>query len=193
MSIWSGDGFFGKIRSNLIKWWRLTILPVFHLNNNQPASVLEEVKKEQVTVNNTSMEIPNVQQEITKDEMSKMGIRESEKDIIARLERERQEEEERKRKEIEDARQKVQEEERIAAILNANRVKLDSFIEEGKAGRRNGTDIQGNVSEDEQARKDEELKRAQEIIDRLNREAAIDEAKKLAEIENARRQSQETF
>lgn len=194
MSIWSGDGFFGRIRGNLIKWWRLTILPVFRLNNNNPASVLEEVKMEQNKVNNASMEILNEQhQEVSKKEASKTGSRESEKDIIARLERERKEKEERKRKEIEETRQKVQEEERIAAILNANRVKVDSFIEEGKAGRKKVSDTQEDIPEDERAHRDEEMKRAQEIIDRLNREAAMDEAKKQAEIEAAKSQSQETF
>lgn len=194
MSIWLGDGFFGRIRNNIIKWWRLTILPVFHLNNNNPATVLEEVKMEQDKVNNASMVILNdQQQEVSKKEALKTDSRESEKDIIARLERERKEEEERKRKEIEETRQKVQEEERIAAILNANRVRLDSFIEEGKAGREKVSDTREDIPEDERAHRDEEMKRAQEIIDRLNREAAMDEAKKQAEIEAAKRQSQEAF
>ena len=194
MSIWLGDGFFGRIRNNIIKWWRLTILPVFRLNNNNPATVLEEVKMEQDKVNNASMGILNEQQqEVSKKEALKMDSRESEKDIIARLKRERKEEEERKRKEIEETRQKVPEEERIAAILNANRVRLDSFIEEGKAGREKVSDTREDIPEDEKAHSDEEMKRAQEIIDRLNREAAMDEAKKQAEIEAAKRQSQEAF
>lgn len=199
MSIWT-NGFFARLRGNVIKWWRLTILPVFRLNNNNPANVAEEIKKSQ---NQSGHETKNPQeaQDIHDEQTSvsfkeaakKKNLGKSEMDIIARLDRERREDEERKRKEIEVARQKAQEQERIAAVLNANKVNVDSFIEEGKASREKSENAKQADSDEDAVRRAEQMLRAQEIIDRLNREAAIDEAKKQAEIEAVRKQAEETF
>lgn len=194
MSMWSEGRFFYKLKGNLIKWWRLTILPVFRLNNNSPASVMEEMKRTQEQADTGQA---NTQEQPASDSLesaaAKQNLGESEMDIIARLERERQAEEARKRKEIETARKKAQEEERIAAVLNANKVNVASFIEEGKAGRSKQEKAAEEMNDEESLRKEEELRRAQEIIERLNREAAMDEAKKVAEIEEAKRQAKETF
>ena len=97
-------------------------------------------------------------------------------------------------KEIEEARRQAQEQERIATIMNANQVNLKAFIEAGKASREavKASSKQEAMSEEE-LQKQEEMRRAQEIIDRLNREAAEDEAKKQAQIEEAKKKTKETF
>ena len=113
-------------------------------------------------------------------------------EILRRLEHEKQEEMLKKQKEIEAARRKAEEQERIDSILNANKVNVDVFIEEGKSGRGNTETLRSEENDDE-AKKQEDLQRAQEILARLNREAAEDEAKKMEEIEKAREKAKEHF
>ncbi|MCM1180533.1 MAG: hypothetical protein NC347_09780 [Clostridium sp.] len=202
MAIWN---FFGNIRSNIVKWWRLVILPVFHLDNNTPKPVSRQLREsmernqentaadttgynmdnsktegntEKKTAKNNAKDNSDTwwgeamqnQTEGDRDELfSTKKYQADNKDaleILNRLEREKQEAIIQKQQEIEEARRKTQEQERINSILDANKVDVDEFIEEGK--------------------KKEDLQKAQEIIDRLNREALEDEAKKAAEIEEAR-------
>jgi predicted lactoylglutathione lyase len=119
-------------------------------------------------------------------------------DVLNRIEREK---EEKNKKEIEEARQKAKEQERINAIMDANKVSVDDFIEEGKA-RGNTEKLTAEMADEVQsqdeddkdgATKQEELRRAQEIIARLNHEADEDEEKKEAEIEAARAVAREKF
>lgn len=212
MAIWN---FFGNIRSNIVKWWRLVILPVFHLDNNNPQAFSRQVKEntqrkqedaadtahynnmdtskkegnteKKAALKNTAKDNSDTwwgeamqnQTEGDKDELfstKKYKAGADNKDaleILNRLEREKQEAIIQKQKEIEETRRKAQEQEKINSILNANKVDVDEFIEEGK--------------------KKEDLQKAQEIIDRLNREALEDEAKKVAEIEAARVEAEERF
>lgn len=118
-------------------------------------------------------------------------------DILKRLEEEKKEEERKKQQEIEEERRKAQEQERIDSIMNKNKVNVNEFIEEGMNGRSStntmhsdGKDI---ITGGDEEKKQEELRKAQEIIDRLNREAAEDEAIKAAEIEKAREKAKEQF
>ena len=100
------------------------------------------------------------------------------------LRRINEEKEEQRRQDVEKARKKAQEEARIAAIMNANKVDVDAFIEAGKVAKE---EIASKKTEDDA------LRRAQEIMDRLNQEAAEDEAKKLAEIEAAKQEAKKQF
>lgn len=135
------------------------------------------------------------------------------------LRRINEEKEEKRRREIEQAKKKVSEEARIAAIMNANKVDVNAFIEAGKAAKEEiaarkadekarreaaeeiakgvqpATAVKAAVDKElEKKRKQEEdLKRAQEIMDRLNREAAEDEAKKQAEIDAAKEEAKKQF
>ncbi|MDE6435565.1 MAG: hypothetical protein K2L07_15230 [Lachnospiraceae bacterium] len=205
MAVWN---FFGNIRSNIVKWWRLVVLPVFHLDNNNPQmfsqqvkentqirqedAVADTVKKEGNTEKkavhkNTAKDNSDTwwgeamqnQTEGDKDELfstKKYTAGTDNKDaleILNRLEREKQEAIIQKQKEIEETRRKAQEQERINSILDANKVDVGEFIEEGK--------------------RKEDLQKAQEIIDRLNREALEDEAKKAAEIEEAKAKAAKEF
>lgn len=94
------------------------------------------------------------------------------------------EKEQARQKEIERTRRKAMEEARIAEIMNANKVDVNAFIEAGKAAK-----------EEIAAKKQQEadMQRAREIIDRLNREAAEDEAKKQAEIDAAKQEAEKHF
>lgn len=189
MDFWHWGGFFKSVKGHVIKWWQQVILPVFHLNNNanHKASNAQESKKKTDDGVSTAKSIDTCTEEqvttYAKGQMEGTGSINSVEDqdaaaILERLEREKQAEAEKTQKEIDEIRRKNQEQERIAAILNANQVNVNAFIEEGKASRENAS---GEVSTGKQ----EDMRRAQEILERLNREAAEDEAKKRAEIEAA--------
>lgn len=203
MAYWNEGGFFKSVAGHLIKWWQIVIMPVFRLNNNRNASdaldmnMTDEEATEVLADNTVKQGNPQepigVKQETANSQMNTAASTEDADaaDILSRLEKEKREAEEKKRKEIEAMRQKAQEEERIAAIMNANKVAVDSFIAEGKANRETQEELDAKQAEEE--RKQEELRRAQEIIDRLNREAAEDEAKKQAEITKAQEEAKEKF
>ena len=108
-----------------------------------------------------------------------------------RAEQLRREQERIRQQEIERLRREQQEKERIAAIMNANKVNVNAFIEEGREARLHEEEERkaGQLAEQEA----ENLRRAQEIIDRLNREAAEDEAKKEAEIAKAKEKAQRGY
>lgn len=195
----AGWNFFNVFRGNIVKWWRLVILPVFRVNNNERKvsqsgesangkevesgqdTQKEAAKKEQQSVSTAKKkekkdnsdtwwgEAMNNETDGDKDKLFSVDKYKASADkgdamdILKRMELEKQ-------KEMEELRRKAEEQERIDSILNANRKNVDEFIEEGRT--------------------QEEMRRAQEILDRLNREAAEDEAKKAAEIEAAKAQSQ---
>lgn len=127
-------------------------------------------------------------------------------DAMEVLNRINQEKDEARKRAVENQRKKREEEERIAAIMNAGKVNVNAFIEEGRskaaenkeseevAGTTNEAADSVDVAKDEAQGSDateEQLRRAQEIIDRLNREAAEDEAKKQAEIDAAKQRAKD--
>lgn len=224
----AGWNFFNIFRGNIVKWWRLVILPVFHLNNNDPKTPVPaknaDIQKESQEVQDTKKEAAkqdapalaakkkakkdnsdtwwgeamNNETEGDKDELFsinkyKASGKGDAMDILKRMELEKQ-------KELEELRRKAEEQERINSILNANKTNVDEFIEEGRAGRGNTETLCSDAEAKEEisggadlaaldkAQKQEEMRRAQEIIDRLNREAEEDEAKKAAEVEAAKAQ-----
>lgn len=113
-------------------------------------------------------------------------------EVLRRLEAEAAMDEAKKQAEIRDARKKAEENERLASILKSTRVDITGYINQGIANREKEekhleNDMTGNTVPDGSAASDNDvMKKAQEIIDRLNREAAEDEAKKQAEIDEAR-------
>lgn len=184
------SGFFSRVKGNLIKWWQLVVLPVLKINNNVSRKAERYVREDnREAVQDTSAVNAQVNAGAA-DSMThgadgaaaaaaKAQTPEGENPLEV-LNRINQEKEKKRLKEIEEGRQKAQEQQRIASIMNANKVDVNAFIEAGKEAI-------------EVANKEEEMRRAQEIIDRLNREAAEDEAKKQAEIEAARKQAEETL
>lgn len=183
-------GIFGRIKSNLIKWWQFTILPVLRINNdaskwserfktnNQEEPVKEDTdgRVQQTTENQ------NPQENIGTEEGPVSKEQAAGSDPLEVLNRIQNEKNYIYQQEIERERSKREEQERIASIMNANKVNVNAFIEAGKAAIESNQEAAAELT-------DEEARRAQEIIDRLNREAEEDEAKKQAEIEEAKRQA----
>ena len=120
----------------------------------------------------------------TKDVQMNSASSEDPMEVLRRI---NEEKEAKQRKEIENAKQKASEEVRIAAIMNANKVDVNAFIEAGKAAKE---EIAAKKAEEKKA---DDLRRAQEVMDRLNREAAEDEAKKQKEIEAAKQEAKKHF
>lgn len=188
---------FKIITGNIIKWWQCIILPIFHLDNNNSKNNPQANEATQTTATNSSES-----QESSTSESSNENA--DSNDPMAILNRINQEKEDIRRKEIELAKREAEEKARIASIMNANKVDVNSFIQAGKEAyeKDHQTEAASNdtasenftsdVSDDE-AKKQEDLRRAQEILDRLNREAAEDEAKKIAEIDAAKREAEEKF
>ena len=190
------SGFFSRVKGNLIKWWQLVVLPVLRINNNVSKKTERYVIQEnreavpdtpavntQVNEHAADSAVHNADEPV---EAAKAQTPEGEDplEVLNRINREKEKE---RLREIEEGRQKAQEQERIASIMNANKVDVTACRAAGKAA------MEVSDKEVEKRRKEEEMQRAQEIIDRLNREAAEDEAKKQAEIEEARKQAEEAF
>lgn len=192
MDFWNWGGFFKSVKGHVVKWWQQVILPAFRLDNNKK----QEIPGEQAGMNTpsdtgTAAMQGNLQEnydgavranmvlpDAADEEFISKNIGNSDaEDILRQFERQKQKEEENKQKEIEKAREKRQEEERIAAIMNANKVDVNAFIAKGREIRE---------TESEKKKQEENMQRAQEIIDRLNREAMADIEKKRAEVEAAR-------
>lgn len=173
--------FFRALTGNIVKWWRLEIMPVFKINNNAKTQPMQETQS-------MSAEPVNSTQNIDMSDVAG-GDNAEAQDALAVLNRINQEKEDLRRKEIELAKREAEEKARIAAIMNANKVDVNSFIQAGKEAYE---EVQQQDSNDD-AKKAEELRRAQEIMERLNREAAEDEAKKQAEIDAAKREAEEQF
>lgn len=192
MDFWNWGGFFKSVKGHVVKWWQQVILPVFRVDNNNQ----QEVFKNQMVMDKPSYTEPVKAQENVQYNCEKAGcestiskdaamegignkdIKNSDaEDILKQIEQQKKREEEQQRKKIEEARKKRQEEDRIAAIMNANKVDVNAFIAEGKAIRE---------TESEKKQQEDNMQRAQEIIDRLNQEAMADIEKQKAEIEAAK-------
>lgn len=183
MGFWHSGGFFSSVKGHVIKWWQQVILPVLHINlehrntfgTEQNDQQIMQGKMESAKVSEyalTGSEAVDVPKSQTDDlELAKQ-----------KAEQVRREEELRRQREMERLKAEAEEQARIASIMNANKVNINAFIKEGEENR--------NAGEAEKKRQ-EEMRRAQEIIERLNREAAEDEAKKQAEIEEARKMAEE--
>lgn len=191
------SGFFSRVKGNLIKWWQLVVLPVLRINNNVSKKTERYVTPDnreavpdtpavntQVNERAADSAVHNADVAVAAAAKAQTPEGEDPLEVLNRINREKEKE---RLREIEEGRQKAQEQERIASIMNANKVDVNAFIAAGKAA------MEVSDKEEEKRRKEEEMQRAQEIIDRLNREAAEDDAKKQAEIEEARKQAEEAF
>ncbi|MBQ9608383.1 MAG: hypothetical protein IJV15_02945 [Lachnospiraceae bacterium] len=213
-------GFFGAISRNVVKWWQIHITPILRIDNNKTGDARFEggdgslgnqnavqTENQAVTGQETQAASQNVQSEV--ESVSPQTIddnsnNESSADAMAILNRINKEKNDKRIHDIENARKKREEEERVAAIMSSSKVDVGVFIEEGrhKAEETDAAEIKSGdedksvsadseTSREDNSATDEQMRRAQEIIDRLNREAAEDEAKKQAEIEAAKAQAKE--
>ena len=174
--------FLERIKGNIIKWWQQVRLPALHINNNNWSKNHKknrniETDYEEKEAQLEAAEVETVQPEPTSDKNSNAVAGGNADEVLNRILHE-------KEWEIEKIRKQVQDEERVASIMNANKVDVNAFIEEGRSALK---DKERSAAEEEYMRK------AQEIMDRLNREAEEDEAKKQAEIEAAKQIAKETF
>lgn len=196
MGFWNDGGFFRTVKGHVFKWWQLVIMPVLRINNNSKKSQSSAMPQQDIT-NTEPMYMPqgiqtgNKDVELGSDVSTASQANVSSEDPMEVLRRINEEKEAKRRQEIEKAREKASEEARIAAIMNANKVDVNAFIQAGKAAKEEIAAKQ----EDEEAKKrqQEDFLRAQEIMERLNREAAEDEALKQAEIEAARQEAKKQF
>lgn len=189
---------FKWITGNVIKWWHLVMKPVLRIDNNESGQVESVQPKEQLKPEDVQSEPeqqfisekvqsaserkqvkPEEQQRKPEERQAKPTEDRSAMDFIERMNAEKEE----KRKKLFE---QAQEQARINEILNANKVNVEAFIQVGK-------DAIQEKEEQKETIEDDVMARAQEIMDRLNKEAAEDEAKKQAQIEEAKRQAEETF
>ncbi len=183
--------FFSKIKGNVIKWWQQVILPVFIIRyDNNVQEEQQPITPATSKTDSGSVETEaNVPDMVRTDSVQGKDAQNTPYDDAEyarqRAEQLRREQEHIRQQEIERLRKEQQEKERIAAIMNANKVNVNAFIEEGREARRHEEERKTGQFAEQEA---ENLRRAQEIIDRLNREAAEDEAKKEAEIAEAKAQ-----
>lgn len=201
MSFWRENNFFMNFKNHIVKWYQTVLLPVFHIDNSgsNQRSYTEGEEPETPAADGAvsggadtgasdgtkaASGGTSSGKTVTMPGMNKKGPVASgdAQAVLDRINNDREgkhfDEIEKARKEAEAAKRKAEEEARLASIMNANKVDVDSFIAQGK-----------NAAQE--AKEAEELKRAQEIIDRLNSEAAADEAAKQAEIEEAKRKAAE--
>ncbi len=104
---------------------------------------------------------------------------------------------------VEKAKRMAHEQDVINHIMQENRVDVSSFVEEGMRMKQeaayqsahNGKEAPAALpqAEDAERKRQEELRLAQEVFERLQREAMEDEQKKQSEIEEAKRQAKEMF
>lgn len=177
--------FLEKIKGNIIKWWQQVRLPALHINNNnwnRDCKKNRNIDYDEETPETTPTEEPDLSVE-TGSKQEEKTASSADSDAMEVLNRILHE----KEWEIEKIRRQVQEEEQVASIMNANKVDVNAFIEEGRAA------VRENEEDKNSAEEEENLKKAQAIIDRLNQEAAEDEAKKQAEIDAAKQLAKETF
>lgn len=195
--------FIRAFSNGIIKWWRVVVTKVLKVDNNPGHTVIRELTPEQAAKEQAEEKEAKEQQWREKsrggsDKSSGPGFAGNEKlpkdtpeDALEVLNRINREKEEKRRREIEEERKKQEENARIASIMKAGKVDVNVFIEEGRsmaAGKAaSGTaEAAGEAENKASGATDEQLRRAQEIMDRLNREAAEDEAKKQAEIDAAK-------
>ena len=208
--------FFKYISSNIVKWWQVHITPILHINNNkkgrgrfeggdgslenQYAAEAAERAVESVENDNSAMNSQvsdgAYDDQISQDASGKSTINSdllnnkipdgTSADAMEVLNRINKEKDEARKKAVENQWKKREKEERIGAIMNAGKVDVNAFIEEGRS---KAAETTGEASTSDAT--EEQLRRAQEIIDRLNREAAEDEAKKQAEIDAAKQRAKD--
>lgn len=193
MNIWKA------FSQRVIKWWRVNITSVFKLDyrklRREQAQAADQTQAS--GSQDISVSVPTDAEPETSGAFHEAEIPEgTSADALEVLNRINREKEEARAQEIAVERKKREEEERIASIMNKNRNDVSAFIEEGKqmageakdeaagdAAEEQTVTASADTSEEEKA---EQIRRAQEIIERLNREAAEDEAKKQAEIDAAK-------
>ena len=194
MSFWRENIFFMNFKNHIVKWYQTVLMPMMHIDHSGKRSTFHTEDEEDIKDSDNKSSDDTVDESKTSPggktvHMPGMNSKpvEASSDaqaVLDRINNDREgkhfDEVEKARREADEARRKADEEARLASIMNANKVDVDSFIEQGKSAA-------------QEAKEAEELRRAQEIIDRLNREAAEDEAAKQAELDAAMAEAAQKF
>lgn len=202
------DSFFYRAKQTVYKWWCVIYKPVYKLVHHGYWPAEKEpyyVPPEKLQTPDTPILAPDVEpdnisldlgdtndnpvsdspvQEPSKVQSTTDDAAKRAQEILDRLNKEAAAEAAKKQAEIEIARKKADEDARVASILKSTQHDISQYINEGMANREHHEE--DAPSDSAPIADDETLRRAQEIMDRLNREAAEDEAKKQAEIEAAK-------
>lgn len=187
MSLWHEDVFYMNFKDHVVKRHQTAEMPVFHIDNSGnrqrfktegDQEYTEDLSKALVTrtgiktsENDETDNSQAVNSQGAENKSNAPALSEAEA-ILQRINADR---ENKHMQDIEMAKRQA-EEARFAATKDALKAEINSAAEKANA-----------------SDKDEELRRAQEIIDRLNREAAEDEAKKQAELDEAKAKAAEKF
>lgn len=202
MAFWRENMFFMNFKNHIVKWYQTVLMPVLHIDHSGKKSTFrsedemtEEKEESQANAGSDDGAKGGADQSTSGMTVTMPAQKKKAENVtgdaaavLDRINTDRENEFEKTRREAEEARRKADEEARLAAIMNANKVDVDSFIEQGKSA---AEEAEKKAADDAKAA--EELRRAQEIIDRLNREAAEDEAKKQAELDAAKAAAAEKF
>lgn len=150
------DNFLFRAKRTVYKWWCIVYKPVYKLIHNgdwpeekepdvkyaapnqspQPAAldaqaladaVLDTNRQSQHNIDDlvSSLDPDEIPAGVDDDVLARAN------EIMARLNREAAEDEEKKQREIEAAKEKAAEQERLAAILKSTERNIDAFIQEG--------------------------------------------------------------
>ncbi|MGN0435662.1 MAG: hypothetical protein ACI4D8_03420 [Wujia sp.] len=152
MSTYYNQGFLYKARQTVYKWWCVVYKPAYKLfhhgywpeekepyyippDDNKKDEFAEQMAKsmEESKQNNEDDILISMKEAKTIDQ----NVLDRANEIMERLAREAAEDEAKKQAQIEDAKRIAIENERLAEIMNANKVDISAFIEEGKAQQKN--------------------------------------------------------
>lgn len=197
------DSFLYRAKQTVYKWWCVIYKPVYKLTHHGywPAekepyyvppkesatpAINPDVQPEDIslsfedTTDNKAPDSPVSTNDASPSQTSDDAAKRAQ-EILDRLNKEAAADEAKKQAEIDAARRKAEEDAKLASILKSTQRDISQYINEGMASR-------DSVADEAPAPEasDDVLKRAQEIMDRLNKEAAEDEAKKQAEIDAAK-------
>lgn len=184
MSLWHEDVFYMNFKDHVVKRHQTAEMPVFHIDNSGNTQkfktegddeYIEDASKALVT----RIGIKDSQKAADSKKTAETSVAKADNSSLSEAEaimqRINADRENQHLQDIEIAKRKA-EEAKLAATKDALKSEINS-----------------NAQKKSGSSKDEELRRAQEIIDRLNREAAEDEAKKQAELDAAKAQVAEKF
>ena len=155
---YNNQGFWFKARQTVYKWWCIVYRPVYKLvhhgywpDEKDPYYVPPTQIKSEESVGQTakptgealssSEEEVSSTTEIFSDKVEEstvasnidQNVMNRANEIMERLAREAAEDEAKKQAEIDEARRIANENERLAEIMNANKIDITKYIEEGKA------------------------------------------------------------
>lgn len=155
---YNNQGFWIKARQTVYKWWCIVYRPVYKLVHHgywpaekEPYYVPPtQIKSEEAvgqTAKSTGEALSSIEEdvspatEISSDKAEEstvasnidQNVMNRANEIMERLAREAAEDEAKKQAEIDEARRIANENERLAEIMNANKIDITKYIEEGKA------------------------------------------------------------